>query len=31
MIVLILTGVEENSVEHEAKSLSKLIEIRGGW
>ncbi|OXH34355.1 hypothetical protein J008_02648 [Cryptococcus neoformans] len=30
MIVLILTGVEENSVEYEAKSLSKLIEIRGG-
>lgn len=30
MIVLILTGVEENSVEYEVKNLSKLIEIRGG-
>lgn len=30
MIFLILTGVEENSVEYESKSLSKLIEIRGG-
>lgn len=30
MIVLVLTGVEENSVEYEVKNLSKLIEIRGG-